>query len=51
MNIPEELKYTKDHEWARCEDQGVKVGISDYAQEELGDVVFVELPQVYYQGI
>ena len=44
MNIPSELKYTQDHEWARVEDNVVTVGISDYAQEELGDIVNVELP-------
>jgi len=46
MNIPAELKYTKDHEWARIEDDVVTVGITDYAQGELGDVVYVELPEV-----
>lgn len=46
MTFPENLKYTKDHEWIRIEgDHGV-VGITEYAQGELGDVVFVELPQV-----
>ncbi|MCW5891834.1 MAG: glycine cleavage system protein GcvH [bacterium] len=46
MQIPETLKYTKDHEWLRAEaDEGV-VGITDFAQEALGDVVFVELPAV-----
>ena len=43
MNIPEDLKYTKDHEWGRIEGQRLRVGISDYAQSELGDIVFVEL--------
>lgn len=46
MDLPEDLKYTKEHEWARIEGQRVVVGITDYAQEELGDVVFVELPEV-----
>ena len=46
MNIPENLKYTKEHEWARIEDGCICVGITDYAQHELGDVVFVELPEV-----
>ncbi|HDH58471.1 MAG TPA: glycine cleavage system protein GcvH [Bacteroidetes bacterium] len=45
MNIPKELKYTKDHEWARIEDDVATVGITDYAQGELGDIVFVELPK------
>ena len=46
MNIPEELRYTSDHEWIRVEDSGLRVGITDYAQDALGDVVFVELPAV-----
>jgi glycine cleavage system H protein len=46
MNIPSELRYTKDHEWAKLEGDVVTVGITDYAQGELGDVVFVELPEV-----
>lgn len=45
MNFPENLRYTKDHEWIRIEGVTGIVGISDYAQGELGDVVFVELPQ------
>ncbi|MGH7324874.1 MAG: glycine cleavage system protein GcvH [Candidatus Rokuibacteriota bacterium] len=45
-NIPAELKYTRDHEWAKQESGNVRVGITDYAQEQLGDVVFVELPKV-----
>ena len=46
MNIPKDLKYTKDHEWAKLDGDVVTVGITDYAQGELGDVVFVELPEV-----
>lgn len=46
MEFPEDLKYTKEHEWARLEGNRVVVGITDFAQEELGDVVFVELPEV-----
>jgi len=46
VNIPSELKYTKDHEWVKKDGNIVTVGITDYAQGELGDVVFVELPQV-----
>jgi glycine cleavage system H protein len=46
MEFPEALRYTKEHEWARIEGNRVVVGITDYAQEELGDVVFVELPGV-----
>jgi glycine cleavage system H protein len=46
MNIPDDLKYTKDHEWARSKGTKVLVGITDFAQDQLGDVVFVELPSV-----
>lgn len=46
MNIPADLKYTKDHEWAKLDGNIITVGITDYAQGELGDVVFIELPQV-----
>jgi len=45
-NVPKELKYTREHEWASLEGDRVRVGITDYAQEQLGDVVFVELPKV-----
>jgi len=45
MNIPSDLQYTKEHEWVRVEDTLVTVGITDYAQEELGDIVNVELPE------
>ena len=44
--IPSELKYAKSHEWAKQEDGNVRIGITHYAQEQLGDVVFVELPKV-----
>ena len=43
MNIPENLKYTEDHEWVRFEDDIAYVGITDFAQSELGDIVFVEV--------
>ena len=43
MNFPEELKYTKDHEWLRVEEDNVYVGITDFAQGELGDIVFVDV--------
>ena len=45
MNVPDGLRYTSDHEWARLEDGKVRVGITDYAQDALGDVVFVQLPE------
>ena len=43
---PSDLKYTKEHEWIRFEEQGARVGITDYAQKQLGDVVYLELPEV-----
>jgi len=46
MNIKPELKYTKDHEWLRLEGDIAFIGLADYAQEHLGDIVFVDLPQV-----
>ena len=46
MEFPEELKYTEEHEWVLVEDEIVTVGITDFAQDALGDVVFVELPEV-----
>lgn len=46
MNIPTELKYTKEHEWVRVEGDTAVVGITDFAQGELGDIVFVELPKI-----
>ncbi len=46
MTIPNDLKYSKDHEWIRMEGETGTIGITDYAQGELGDIVFVELPAV-----
>jgi glycine cleavage system H protein len=46
MDIPSELRYSTDHEWARVEEGRVRVGITDYAQDALGDVVYVDLPAV-----
>ncbi len=43
MNIPENLKYTKDHEWILVEGEEATIGITDYAQKELGDIVFIEV--------
>ncbi len=45
LNLPENLRYSKDHEWARREGDLFVVGINDYAQDQLGDIVFVELPE------
>ena len=46
MNVPDDLRYTSDHEWARLEDGKIRIGITDSAQDALGDVVFVQLPDV-----
>ncbi len=46
MNIPEELLYTKDHEWLKREGDEALIGITDYAQSELGDIIFSEMPSV-----
>jgi glycine cleavage system H protein len=46
MNTPKELRYSEEHEWVRVEGDKVRIGITDFAQSELGDIVFVELPEV-----
>jgi len=46
MDTPEELQYTKEHEWLMIEGNAARIGITDFAQQELGDVVYVELPDV-----
>lgn len=46
MSVPADRRYTNDHEWARLEDGRVRIGITEYAQDALGDVVFVQLPDV-----
>lgn len=46
MNVPAELKYSEEHEWAKVEGSRITIGITDFAQSELGDIVFVELPKV-----
>jgi len=46
MNTPKELRYSEEHEWVKVEGEKVRVGITDFAQFELGDIVFVELPEV-----
>ena len=46
MNIPEKLLYTKEHEWVKKEDGKVTIGITDFAQSQLGDIIFLELPEV-----
>ncbi|WP_368503366.1 glycine cleavage system protein GcvH [Alkalihalophilus sp. As8PL] len=45
-NLPKELKYSEEHEWVKVEGEKVRIGITDFAQSELGDIVFVELPEV-----
>ncbi|MCR2823104.1 glycine cleavage system protein GcvH [Lederbergia panacisoli] len=46
MNTPKELRYSEEHEWVKEEDGKIRIGITDFAQSELGDIVFVELPEV-----
>ena len=46
LNFPDDVRYAESHEWARSEGDTIKVGITDYAQDQLGDIVFVELPEV-----
>ena len=46
MNVPEDLRYSSDHEWVRADGDLVRLGITDYAQDALGDVVYVQLPEV-----
>ena len=46
MNVPDDLLYTKDHEWVRREGAAARIGITDYAQGQLGDIVYVDLPAV-----
>ena len=46
MNVPDDLRYSSDHEWVRVEGDLIRVGITDYAQDALGDVVYVDLPAV-----
>lgn len=46
LNLPDNVKYTEDHEWALVTGNTVRVGVSDFAQDQLGDIVFVEMPEV-----
>lgn len=53
LRFPPDLRYTKDHEWAKVEGDKIRIGITDYAQDQLGDIVFVEAPEMgstYKQG-
>jgi glycine cleavage system H protein len=45
LKLPDDLRYADDHEWAKSEGEEVRIGVSDYAQDQLGDIVFVELPE------
>ncbi|GGM35862.1 glycine cleavage system H protein [Paraliobacillus quinghaiensis] len=45
MNLPKDLRYSEEHEWVKVEGDKVRIGITDHAQDELGDIVFVELPE------
>ncbi|HLU40818.1 MAG TPA: glycine cleavage system protein H, partial [Microthrixaceae bacterium] len=46
MNVPDDLRYSSDHEWVRLEGDRARIGITDYAQDALGDVVFVQVPEL-----
>lgn len=46
VNLPEDVRYTQDHEWARPKGEAFQIGITDFAQDQLGDIVFVELPEI-----
>jgi glycine cleavage system H protein len=46
LNLPDDLRYAEDHEWTRSEGGNIRIGIDDYAQDQLGDIVYVDLPQV-----
>ncbi|QKS72217.1 glycine cleavage system protein GcvH [Paenalkalicoccus suaedae] len=46
MSVPKDFKYSEEHEWVKQEGESVRIGITDFAQDELGDIVFVELPEV-----
>lgn len=46
LEFPETIRYTEDHEWAAVDGETVRIGVSDYAQDQLGDIVFVEMPEV-----
>ncbi len=45
MSFPKELRYTKTHEWVKSQDDSVTIGLTDYAQKELGDIVFIDIPE------
>lgn len=46
LNLPDDVRYTEEHEWAKVHGEKIRMGVTDYAQDQLGDIVFVELPEV-----
>ena len=46
LNLPDDVRYTDDHEWTKAEEEKVRIGITDYAQDQLGEIIFVEVPEV-----
>ncbi|MBC2715586.1 MAG: glycine cleavage system protein GcvH [Desulfobacteraceae bacterium] len=46
LELPEDVRYSKDHEWAKSDGETIRIGVDDYAQDQLGDIVFVEMPEV-----
>lgn len=46
LKLPDDIRYTDDHEWAKITNETVRIGVSDYAQDQMGDIVFVELPAI-----
>ena len=46
LNLPDDVRYTDDHEWTKTEEEKVRIGITDYAQDQLGEIIFVEVPEV-----
>jgi glycine cleavage system H protein len=46
LNLPDDVRYTDDHDWVKAEDEKVRIGITDYAQDQLGEMIFVEVPEV-----
>ena len=46
LNLPDDVRYTDDHEWTKAKEEKVRIGITDYAQDQLGEIIFVEVPEV-----
>ena len=51
MKVPKELSYTKEHEWVQTKDNEATIGITDFAQSQLGDIIFLELPEIGYKVV